>query len=77
MERRVRLAKTFREEIITWATQTVAASCPRLSRQGCGDDNFSDVPMDDLVHGLAAFILSPDGDRVVAGAETEDDGHAG
>jgi hypothetical protein len=33
--------------------------------------------MDDLVHGLAAFILSPDGDRVVAGAETEDDGHAG
>jgi len=33
--------------------------------------------MDDLVHGLFAFILAPDGDRVVAGAETEDDGHAG
>ena len=28
------------------------SSRPRLSREGRGNDHFSDVPMDDLVHGL-------------------------
>ena len=60
-----------------WASFAPGASRPRLSRQGRGNDHFSDVPMDDLVHGLFTLILSPDRDGIVAGSETEDDGHAG